>query len=204
MNVAFADFLLDEGVFKTGDFTLKSGQKSPFFLNFGDLCKGGQLARLGRFFAAAIERLQPSPNLIFGPAYKGIPLAVAAALAGPPDLGYFSFRKEVKSHGEVSPLLGMAPRDGDQLVLIDDVLTTSQTKLEALEQLAIYAADKELQLHWSGVLVGVDRQQKTEAGITWAESFTLQTGVSVHSLLKLEELLNRAQERGWNVEACRT
>lgn len=204
MNVEFADFLLDEGVFKTGDFTLKSGQKSSFFLNFGDLCKGGQLARLGRFFADAMASLEPRPTLIFGPAYKGIPLAVAAAQAGPPDIGYFSFRKEAKSHGEVSPLLGLAPRDGDRLVLVDDVLTTSATKLEALEQLARYSEERGLRLHWSGVLVGVDRQQKTESGITWAESFTLQTGVSVHSLLKLEDLLNRAQERGWNVEACRT
>jgi orotate phosphoribosyltransferase len=200
---AFADFLLDEGVFQVGDFTLKSGQKSPFFLNFGDLCSGRQLRLLGQFFAAALERLNPSPSLIFGPAYKGIPLAVATAQCGPPDLAYFSFRKELKSHGEVSPLLGQSPRAGDRIVLIDDVLTTSQTKLEALAQLQEYAEQRSLTLEWSGVLVGVDRQGKTPQGISWAESFTQQTGVAVHSLLKLEDLLNRAEQRGLNVEACR-
>ena len=171
--------------------------------NFGDLCSGRQLRLLGQFFAAALERLNPSPSLIFGPAYKGIPLAVATAQCGPPDLAYFSFRKELKSHGEVSPLLGQSPRAGDRIVLIDDVLTTSQTKLEALAQLQEYAEQRSLTLEWSGVLVGVDRQGKTPQGISWAESFTQQTGVAVHSLLKLEDLLNRAEQRGLNVEACR-
>ena len=200
---AFADFLLDEGVFKLGDFTLKSGQKSPFFLNFGDLCSGRQLRQLGQFFAQAIADIRPTPTLIFGPAYKGIPLAVATAQCAPDDMGYFSFRKEVKSHGEVSPLLGMAPRPGDRIVLIDDVLTTSQTKLEALEQLSAYAREHSLTLEWSGVLVGVDRQGKNPEGITWAESFTRQTGLPVYSLLRLEDLLLRAEQRGLNVEACR-
>src|SRR4051812_33901446 len=138
-NPDFADFLLDEGVFQIGDFTLKSGLKSSFFLNFGELCTGRQLARLGHFFAAGLQELQPAPSLIFGPAYKGIPLAVSLAQALNGDLGYFSFRKEVKSHGEVSPLLGKKPRQGDRIVLIDDVLTTSQTKVEGMQQVAEYA-----------------------------------------------------------------
>lgn len=198
-NPEFADFLLDEGVFQVGDFTLKSGQKSSFFLNFGDLCSGRQLARLGHFFAQGLQELNPAPTLIFGPAYKGIPLAVSMAQALNGDLGYFSFRKEAKSHGEVSTLLGQKPRSGDHIVLIDDVLTTSQTKVEGMQQVAEFARQHNLELHWSGVLVGVDRQGTTPAGDTWAEAFERDHKVPVHSLLRLEDLLQRAQERGMKV-----
>ena len=200
-NPDFADFLLDEGVFQVGDFTLKSGQKSSFFLNFGQLCSGRQLARLGQFFARGLALLNPAPSLIFGPAYKGIPLAVCLAQALDSDLGYFSFRKEAKTHGEVSTLLGQKPRDGDRLVLIDDVITTSETKIEAMQQVAEYATAQGLRLSWSGVLIGVDRQGRTPAGETWAEAFAREQKVPVHSLVKLDELLQRARERGLEVPA---
>jgi len=198
-NPDFADFLLDEGVFQIGDFTLKSGQKSSFFLNFGELSTGRQLARLGQFFALGLQELNPPPTLIFGPAYKGIPLAVSLAQALNSDLGYFSFRKEAKTHGEVSTLLGHKPRNGDRIVLIDDVLTTSQTKIEGMQQVAEYAQQSGLELLWSGVLVGVDRQGTTSAGDTWAEAFERDHKVPVHSLLRLEDLLQRAQQRGMKV-----
>lgn len=198
-NPDFADFLLDEGVFQVGDFTLKSGQKSSFFLNFGELCRGRQLARLGQFFARCLQELTPTPTLIFGPAYKGIPLAVSLAQALDSDLGYFSFRKEAKTHGEVSTLLGQKPRNGDRLVLIDDVITTSETKVEGMAQVAEYARAQGLELSWSGVLVGVDRQGLSPAGDTWAEAFEREQKVPVHSLIKLEDLLQRARQRGLEV-----
>lgn len=179
----FAEFLLSEGVFQRGDFTLKSGQKSSFFLNFGNLYRGSQLQQLGRFFAEGLAHIEPRPTLLFGPAYKGIPIAVATAIAS--GLPYFSLRKEAKSHGEVSNLLGATPGPEDRVVLLDDVLTTSQTKVEAVEAL------KPLGIRWSAVLVGVDRQQKLDSGETWAENFTRQTGIPVFSLLKVETLLQR-------------
>lgn len=200
-NPDFADFLLDEGVFQVGDFTLKSGQKSSFFLNFGELCTGRQLARLGQFFARGLQELTPTPTLIFGPAYKGIPLAVSLAQTLDSDLGYFSFRKEAKTHGEVSTLLGQKPRNGDRLVLIDDVITTSETKVEGMAQVAEYARAQGLELSWSGVLVGVDRQGLSPAGDTWAEAFEREQKVPVHSLIKLEDLLARARQRGLEVPA---
>lgn len=198
-NPEFADFLLDEGVFQVGDFTLKSGAKSSFFLNFGELCTGRQLARLGHFFAIGLQQLQPAPTLIFGPAYKGIPLAVSLAQALNSDLGYFSFRKEAKTHGEVSTLLGQKPRNGDRLVLIDDVITTSETKVEGMQQVAEYARAQAIEVSWSGVLVGVDRQGQTPAGDTWAEAFARDQKVPVHSLITLEDLLTRARQRGLRV-----
>ena len=199
----FVRFAVESGVLRFGEFKTKAGRMSPYFFNAGLFDDGAKLGRLAEFYAKALLASGIEFDMIFGPAYKGIPLAVATAQCGPPDLAYFSFRKELKSHGEVSPLLGQSPRAGDRIVLIDDVLTTSQTKLEALAQLQEYAEQRSLTLEWSGVLVGVDRQGKTPQGISWAESFTQQTGVAVHSLLKLEDLLNRAEQRGLNVEACR-
>jgi orotate phosphoribosyltransferase len=172
----FAQFLIDEGVFLRGDFTLKSGKKSNFFLNFGNLYRGQQLQRLGEFFAQALSGLEAT--LLFGPAYKGIPLAVATAMAS--GLPYFSLRKELKSHGEVSPYLGATPTAEDKIVLLDDVLTTSATKLEALEQLR--------PLSLKAVVVGVDRQEAHPEGGTWAEHFQTSTGIPVISLIRLEDL----------------
>lgn len=204
-QIRWADFLLDEGVFQLGEFTLKSGQKSPLFLNFGDLCSGSQLARLGEAFAAAVRHLQPAPNLLFGPAYKGIPLAVATAQAQGDGIRYFSFRKEAKSHGEVSTLLGATPADGDRVVLLDDVLTTSATKIEAVEQLRAYCQERGISVQWSGVVVGVDRQGRDDSGQPWSEVFTARTGLPVYSLTTLEFLLQRAAQRGWEpaaIERC--
>lgn len=198
----WADFLLNEGVFKVGDFTLKSGQKSPFFLNFGDLCSGSQLARLGQFFAQALAAMQPAPpTLLFGPAYKGIPLAVSACQAGPGAWRYFSFRKEVKEHGEVSALLGAQPAHDDRVALLDDVLTTSATKVEALAQLREHSLERGITLQWAGVVVGVDRQGKDPDGRQWSESFAASTGVPVYNLTDLSYLLQRASERGWDPDA---
>ena len=173
----FARFLVEEGVFLRGDFTLKSGKKSNFFLNFGNLYRGQQLRRLGEFFAPLVK--EQGATLLFGPAYKGIPMAVATAMAT--DLPYFSLRKETKQHGEVSPFLGATPGPEDSIVLLDDVLTTSATKFEALEQL------KPLRL--KAVIVGVDRQEPHPEGGTWAEHFQASTGIPVLSLIRLEELL---------------
>lgn len=182
----FADFLLERGVFQRGDFTLKSGEKSSFFLNFGSLHKGSDLRRLGEFLALGIEAMGGQTTLVFGPAYKGIPMAVAAVIAARPDWSYFSLRKESKQHGEVSDLLGATPGPNDRVVMVDDVLTTSQTKLEALQQLAPW------KLRWNGVLVGVDRQQRGPDGQLWSERFQRESGLELRALITLEELLARS------------
>jgi orotate phosphoribosyltransferase len=197
----WADFLLDEGVFKVGDFTLKSGQKSPFFLNFGDLCSGSQLARMGQFFAQGLAAMEHPPTLLFGPAYKGIPLAVSACQAGAGAWRYFSFRKEVKAHGEVSPLLGAEPAQDDRVALLDDVLTTSATKVEAQAQLREYCRGRGITIQWSGVLVGVDREGRDPQGRKWSQAYAESTGVPVYNLTDLSYLLQRASERGWDADA---
>lgn len=200
------DFLLDEGVFRLGEFTLKSGAPSPFFLNFGELHNGSHLIRLGETFAHALHSLSPTPNLLFGPAYKGIPLAVATAMTVGNGCGFFCFRKEAKAHGEQSDILGSVPNEHSRVLLIDDVLTTAGTKLEAVQQLTQHARRIGYPLSWSGVVVGVDRQQKNPEGQLWADVFDAQTGIPVYCLTDITTLLNRAQARGWpadEVAACR-
>jgi orotate phosphoribosyltransferase len=181
----FGDFLLERGVFQRGDFTLKSGEKSSFFLNFGCLHRGSDLRRLGEFLALGIEAMGGDTTLVFGPAYKGIPMAVAAVMAARTQWSYFSLRKETKQHGEVSDLLGATPGPEDKVVMVDDVLTTSQTKLEALRQLGPW------KVHWNGVLVGVDRQQRTPEGELWSERFQRESGLVVRALITVDELLKR-------------
>lgn len=176
-------FLYESGIFQTGDFTLKSGKKSPYFLNFGAACSGATLARMGEAFAQAMVDFDIVPDLLFGPAYKGLPLAVATVsalyrLTGQ-DVPYCSFRKEAKQHGEAGRVLGKAPWPGARILLIDDVLTTSDTKLEALEEIGSL----------SGVLVGVDRQEVTPEGKLYSQAFTEKTGVKVYALATREDLL---------------
>jgi len=152
-------FLLECQALKFGDFTLKSGAKSPFFIDLGHVRSGRQLDILGAFLAEAIRDRFPETTIVFGPAYKGISMAVAAAasywrLCGR-DLGVVFDRKEAKAHGEGGAFIGSLPAPADRVLLIDDVLTSGLTKREGIENLrtafGISAVD---------ILVVVDRRSK--------------------------------------------
>ena len=123
----FIAFLESAGVLKFGDFTAKSGRKIPYFINAGEIKTGAQIARLGAFYAKAYkEHLGEKQTCLFGPAYKGIPIAVAAsaALAGEGlDLPFFFNRKEAKDHGEGGVLVGYVPKPGEEVVIVEDVIT---------------------------------------------------------------------------------
>ena len=128
----FIEFMLDSDVLKFGDFTLKSGRKSPFFMNAGSYVTGTQLRRLGQYYAKAIhEQYGLDFDILFGPAYKGIPLGVATAMAISElygkDVKYCSNRKEAKDHGDSGILLGSPIQDGDRIVLIEDVTTSGKS-----------------------------------------------------------------------------
>jgi orotate phosphoribosyltransferase len=155
-------FLLDCQALKFGDFTLKSGAKSPFFIDLGNIRTGRQLDILGDFMAAAIQAHFPDTTIIFGPAYKGIALAVAAATSywrmSGRDLGVVFDRKEAKAHGEGGSYIGVQPTSSDRVLLIDDVLTSGLTKREGIDSLrrtfGVASAD---------ILVIVDRRSKAGA-----------------------------------------
>lgn len=124
----FIEFMVDSNVLRFGEFTLKSGRKSPFFMNAGAYITGSQLRRLGAYYAQAIhDNYGTDFDVLFGPAYKGIPLAVASTMAFSElygrDIRYCSNRKEIKDHGDVGILLGSDLNDGDRVVIIEDVTT---------------------------------------------------------------------------------
>ena len=156
----FIEFMVDCGVLKFGDFVTKSGRKTPFFVNTGFYRTGAQLRKLGEYYAKAIEGTFGSDfDVLFGPAYKGIPLTVAASMALDEfygaDIKYCSNRKEVKDHGDKGILLGSPITDGDRVVIIEDV-TTAGTSIE--ETLPIIRAQGDVSV--LGLVVSVDRMER--------------------------------------------
>ena len=133
----FIEFMVESQVLKFGDFTLKSGRKSPFFMNAGAYVTGTQLRKLGEYYAKAIhDNYGTDFDILFGPAYKGIPLSVTTAIAlndkYGADIGYCSNRKEIKDHGDKGILLGSPIKDGDKIVIIEDVTTAGTSINETL------------------------------------------------------------------------
>ena len=156
----FIEFMVESEVLKFGDFTLKSGRKSPFFMNAGAYVTGGQLRRLGEYYARAIhEHYGDDFDVLFGPAYKGIPLGVATTIAYDALYGkqirYCSNRKEIKDHGDTGILLGSKLKDGDRVVIIEDV-TTSGKSIE--ETFPIIKAQADVTI--VGLIVSLNRMER--------------------------------------------
>lgn len=160
----FIEFMIDSQVLKFGDFTLKSGRKSPFFMNAGAYVTGTQLRRLGEYYAKAIhDHYGLDFDVLFGPAYKGIPLSVATTMAISElygkDVRYCSNRKEVKDHGDTGILLGSKLKDGDKVVIIEDV-TTSGKSIEETFPILKAQADVEV----IGLMVSLNRMEVGKGG----------------------------------------
>ena len=156
----FIEFMLESKVLKFGDFTLKSGRKSPFFMNAGAYVTGSQLKRLGEYYAKAIhDNFGDDFDVLFGPAYKGIPLSVATCIAYSElygkEIRYCSNRKEIKDHGDVGILLGSKIQDGDRVVIIEDV-TTSGKSIE--ETFPIIKAQGNVEI--KGLMVSLNRMER--------------------------------------------
>lgn len=180
----FIEFMIDSQALKFGEFTLKSGRKSPFFMNAGSYVTGTQLRRLGEYYARAIhDKYGDDFDVLFGPAYKGIPLSVAAAMAYSELYGrevrYCSNRKEVKDHGDVGILLGSGLKDGDRVVIIEDV-TTSGKSIEETYPIIMAQADVRIR----GLMVSLNRMEKGPGGVLSAldeieEKYGFETGAIV-------------------------
>lgn len=156
----FIEFMVESRALKFGDFTLKSGRKSPFFMNAGGYVTGSQLKRLGEYYAKAIhDNFGLDFDVLFGPAYKGIPLSVATAMAISDlygkDIRYCSNRKEVKDHGDAGILLGSPVKDGDRVMIIEDV-TTSGKSIE--ETFPILKAQGDVEI--KGLIVSLNRMER--------------------------------------------
>jgi orotate phosphoribosyltransferase len=160
----FIEFMVDSHVLKFGEFTLKSGRKSPFFMNAGAYVTGAQLKKLGEYYAKAIhDNYGDDFDVLFGPAYKGIPLSVATTIAYSElygkEIRYCSNRKEVKDHGDVGILLGSSLKDGDRVVIIEDV-TTSGKSIEETFPIITGQADITIK----GLMVSLNRMEKGLGG----------------------------------------
>lgn len=195
----FIEFMVDSQVLKFGEFTLKSGRKSPFFMNAGAYVTGTQLRRLGEYYARAIHDMYGLEfDVLFGPAYKGIPLAVATTMAISSlygkDIRYCSNRKEAKDHGDAGILLGSSLRDGDRVVMIEDV-TTSGKSIE--ETFPILKAQGNVEI--KGLMVSLNRMEVGKGGEMCAldeikELYGFETGAIVTMEEAVEYLHNRERQ----------
>jgi orotate phosphoribosyltransferase len=192
----FIDFMVEVGVLTFGDFTTKSGRKTPYFVNTGKYRSGGQLATLGRAYADAIERSFPDGfDCLFGPAYKGIPLVVATAMAFAErgrEVEFCFNRKEAKDHGEGGVLVGRPLRDGDRVLIVEDV-TTAGTSIRETVPLLRAAAKVRL----AGLVVSVDRQERASESSTKSalaevgEAFSMPTT----AIVTIDEVVAHLGER---------
>ncbi|WP_411795702.1 orotate phosphoribosyltransferase [Halomonas sp. A29] len=193
----FIEFAIEQGVLKFGEFTLKSGRVSPYFFNAGLFRSGSALARLGRFYADAIEASGLPFDVLFGPAYKGIPLAATTAVALADhhgrDLPFAFNRKEAKDHGEGGNIVG-AELAG-RILIIDDVITAGTAIREVMA--LIEAADAEA----AGVVIALDRQERGQADGEMKSQSAIQEvesryGMPVISIVTLDMVLTYLEERG--------
>lgn len=186
----FIDLALELGVLRFGEFTLKSGRVSPYFFNAGLFNTGYAAARIGRFYAAAIAESGVHFDMIFGPAYKGIPLAAltAASLAEhyDVDVPYCYNRKEAKAHGEGGSVVG-APLQG-QVLIIDDVITAGTAVGDAYRLITSSGAAI------SGLAISLDRQERGQGSMSAVQELKSSLGIPVISIVQLDDLINIIEE----------
>jgi len=191
----FIEFMVDSNVLKFGEFTLKSGRKSPFFMNAGAYVTGTQLRKLGQYYATAIhDNYGTDFDVLFGPAYKGIPLAVATTIAFSElygrDIKYCSNRKEVKDHGDVGILLGSDLNDGDRVVIIEDV-TTSGKSIE--ETFPILKAQANVDV--VGLMVSLNRQERGKTQQNALAEIREVYGIETGAIVTMEEVVEYLYKR---------
>ena len=185
----FITFMVRSGVLTFGDFVTKSGRKTPYFINTGNYKTGAQAAQLGDYYAACIqEHLPDGVDCLFGPAYKGIPLAVAAASSlyrnYGRDLPYCFNRKEAKDHGEGGSMVGYKPQDGDRVVIVEDVVTAGTAVRESL---ALFQALGDLKV--TALIVSVDRMERGTRDCSTLDELRQDYGIQVYPIVTVREVI---------------
>ncbi len=184
----FITFLVTSGALKFGDFTLKSGRRCPYFLNLGQFYKGSSMSELASYYAASLQKNVKDFDVIFGPAYKGIPLSVAIAMQlsqqFQQDVSYSFNRKEAKDHGEGGMLVGAPIHNESKVVIVDDVMTAGTALRESLELLKKMGNPQVV-----GVLIAVDRMEKGQGDVSAVAEIKQDFGVDVFAIVTLEEIV---------------
>ncbi|MDD6396348.1 MAG: orotate phosphoribosyltransferase [Firmicutes bacterium] len=186
----FVKFMVRSGVLLFGDFTTKSGRKTPYFVNTGNYKTGAQAAKLGEYYARNIqEHVEGQIDALFGPAYKGIPLAVAAGISMnnlfDRDINYCFNRKEVKDHGEGGAMVGYKLQDGDRVLIVEDVITAGTAIRETLPILKA-AADIEI----AGMVISVDRMEKGKGEKTAIQEVYEEFGIVTYPIVTVREIID--------------
>ena len=185
----FIDFMVDSDVLKFGEFTLKSGRKSPFFMNAGAYVTGNQLHKLGLYYAQAIhDAFGLDFDIVFGPAYKGIPLSVVTCIGLQELYGkearYCSNRKEAKDHGEGGSMVGYKPQDGDDVAIVEDVVTAGTAVRESIE-LFKHVAD----VNMKALFVSVDRMERGTRECSTLDELRQDYGIQVYPIVTVREVI---------------
>ena len=195
----FIQFLEGAGVLKFGDFTAKSGRKIPYFINAGDIKTGDQIAKLGEFYAKAyFEKVGKKRAVLYGPAYKGISIAVSAAVALSReglDVPFFFNRKEVKDHGEGGIFVGYKPQAGEEVVIVEDVITAGTAIRESMEILSSLEGVKV-----AATFVMVDRKEKGKGEKSAMAEVGEEFGFPVYSVVDVYDIIEYLEENPANAE----
>ena len=191
----FIEFIVKSGALTFGDFITKSGRKTPYFINTGNYRTGAQAAKLGEFYADCImENIAGRIDALFGPAYKGIPLSVACSIAlfnkYGRDVGYCFNRKEAKDHGEGGSMVGYKLKDGDRILIIEDVITAGTAVRECIPVLKS-AADIEI----AGLVISVDRMERGSGGLSAIEEIKREFGIKTYPIVTVREIIGCLHNR---------
>lgn len=195
----FIQFLESAGVLKFGDFTAKSGRKIPYFINAGDIKTGDQIAKLGEFYAKSyFEKLGNKKTVLYGPAYKGIPIAVSASVAlskNGLDVPFFFNRKEEKDHGEGGVFVGYTPKAGEEIVIVEDVITAGTAIRESMANLTKLEGTKV-----AATFVMVDRKEKGKTEKSAMKEVEDEFGFPVYSVVDVYDIIEYLEEDPKNKE----
>ena len=190
---SFIRFMTECGVLTFGDFTLKSGRKAPYFVNKGNYKTGMQLAKLGEYYAACIQENNVEAETLFGPAYKGIPLAVACSIAlynkYGKDVNYCFDRKEAKDHGEGGVIVGKKLTDGEKVVIIEDVITAGTAIRQVLP---ILKANAHVDI--TGMIISVDRMEKGKGELSAVQEVKNEFGISIYPIVTINDIIQAIKD----------
>lgn len=185
----FIEFMVRSGVLTFGDFTTKSGRKTPYFINTGNYKTSEQIAKLGEYYAECIVDNQLNPDLCYGPAYKGIPLVITTSVSlynkYDRDIEFSFNRKEEKDHGEGGSLIGAKPKDGQNVLIVEDVITAGTSIRESVPLLKSYA-----DVNINSLVISVDRMEVGANGVSAIEEIKEEYGITTYPIVTVKEIID--------------